>query len=90
MNLALALFDVAPSAGVIGGVAAIALLLVVAGLGLIVFFALRRTVKMALRLAVVVIMLLIGVAGSVSLWYFASDGRKGPPRRTAPPANGRR
>ncbi|MCC7309570.1 MAG: hypothetical protein IT173_18565 [Acidobacteria bacterium] len=90
MDLALAFFDVAPSAGVIGGMAAIALFLVLAGLGLIVFFALRRTVKMAFRLAIVAIMLFIGVAGSVSLWYFASDGRKGPPRRPAPPANGRR
>jgi apolipoprotein N-acyltransferase len=67
-------FDVAPSGGTIGAVVAVSFLLVFLGVAFVAFKALKKTVKMAFRLAVVGVILLIALAGSVSLWYFSSGG----------------
>jgi apolipoprotein N-acyltransferase len=73
MNSLAILFDVAPSGGVIGAVVGAVFLLVFLGVAFVAFKALKKTVKMAFRMAIVGVILLIAVVGSVSLWYFSSD-----------------
>ena len=67
-------FDIAPSIGVMGGVVAAAFFLVFLGVAFVAYKALRKTAKMAFRLAVVAVILVIAVAGSITLWYFSSGG----------------
>jgi hypothetical protein len=52
---------------------AAAFFLVLAGAAYIAFKALKKTVKMAFRMTVVAVILLIAVVGSISLWYFSTD-----------------
>jgi membrane protein implicated in regulation of membrane protease activity len=82
------LSDIAPSGGsLIAGAAAAAIFLLLVGIAAVTFFALRKTLKIAFRLAIVAVILVIALAGSISLWYFSS-GSASPKPRT--PANGRR
>ncbi len=37
------------------------------------FFVLKRAIKMAIRAAIVALILLIAVVGSASLWWFSTD-----------------
>lgn len=37
------------------------------------FFVLKRALKMAFRAAIIALILLIAVVGSVSLWWFGTD-----------------
>ncbi len=67
------LLDIAPSGGMVGATVAGAFFLVLAGAAYIAFKALKKTAKMAIRLIVVVMILVIAVAGSLSLWWFSSD-----------------
>lgn len=67
-------FDIAPSANTIGAIVAVSFLLVFLGVAFVAFKALKKTVKMAFRVAVVGVILVIAIAGSVSLWYFSSGG----------------
>lgn len=69
------LLDLAPSGGMIGAIVAVAFFLVLAGTAYIAFKALKKTAKMAIRLLVVVMILIIAVAGSMSLWWFSSDAK---------------
>lgn len=39
----------------------------------VTFFVLKRAIKMAIRAAIVVLILLIAIVGSVSLWWFSAD-----------------
>ena len=50
----------------------------------VAFKALKKTVKFALRIAIVITILVIAVAGSLSLWYFSEGGvpRAKPPARS--------
>ncbi len=82
-----ALFDMAPVGGIAAGAAAVALFLVLAGLAVILFLLLRRTLRLAFRLIIVGVILLIAVVGSGSLLYFASASFDRPPRRPGPPVN---
>ena len=69
------LFDLAPSptsAGMLGIGAAAALLLAAAAAAFIVFRVLKKSVKMAFRVAIVAVILVIAVAGSVALWAIES------------------
>ena len=69
------LFDIAPSptsAGVVGIGAATVLLLGAAAAAFIVFRLLKKSVKMAFRVAIVAVILVIAVAGSVALWAIES------------------
>ncbi len=68
------LLDVAPSGGTIAAVVAAAFLLLFIGVAFVAFKALKRTVTMAIRMAVVGAILLIAVVGSISLWYFSGSG----------------
>ncbi len=74
MSIFTLFFDVAPSGGTIGAVVAVSFLLVFLGVAFVAFKALKKTVKMAFRMAVVGVILLIAIAGSISLWYFSSGG----------------
>jgi hypothetical protein len=80
------LLDIAPSGGVIGVVIAVAFFLVLAGAAYVAFKALTKTVKMAVRMVIVVIILAVAVVGSVSLWYFGSDASP----KLKPPADRRK
>jgi len=82
-------FDIAPSGGtLLAGAAAVAIFFLLIGVAAVAFFALRKTLKIAFRLAIVAVILVIALAGSISLWYFSSGS--GSPQRPRPPANGRR
>jgi hypothetical protein len=48
----------------------------------ITFFVLKRAVKMAIRAAIVALILLIAVVGGVSLWWFGADKTTGKPPAT--------
>ncbi len=78
--------EFAPSGGLIGIVVAAAFFLVLAGTAYIAFKALKTSVKWAVRIAVVIVILVVAVVGSISLWYFSSDG----PPKLKPPSNSRR
>ncbi len=56
-------------------VAAVAFFLVFAAVAYVAFRLLRKTVKMAFRMAIVVVILVIAVAGSVSFWWLGSSGK---------------
>jgi len=73
-------FDVAPSAGGIAVFAAVAFFFVLASVAFFAFKMLRRSVKMAFRVVVVVIILLIGVAGSLTFWWLGSRAPARPER----------
>lgn len=66
--------DVAPSGGMIGAIVAVSFFLVFLGVAWVAFKALKKTAKMAFRMIVVAVILLIAVVGSISLWYFSSGG----------------
>lgn len=74
MSVLIFLFDIAPSSTVVGVVVAAAFFLVFLGIAFVAFKALKKTVKMAFRVAVVGIILVIAIVGSFSLWYFSSGG----------------
>ncbi len=86
MSFSAFLFDSAPSVGTVGVVVAVSFLLVFLGVAFVAYKALRKTVKMAFRLAVVGVILVIAIAGSVSLWYFSSGGS----RKLKPPVEKQR
>ncbi len=67
------LLQFAPSGGTMALIIAAAFFLVLAGAAYIAFKALKKTVKMAFRMTVVAVILLIAVVGSISLWYFSTD-----------------
>jgi hypothetical protein len=70
------LFDIAPDpispAGLVGLGTAGFFFLVVAAAAFIAFKMLKKSVKMAFRVAIVTIILVIAVAGSVALWAIES------------------
>jgi nitric oxide reductase large subunit len=69
--------------GSIGLIAAVIFLIVFVALAMIVLSFVKRTVKLAFRLAIVGVLLLIGVIGAASLWWFAGSSSGDKPR-TAP------
>ncbi|HEX6124532.1 MAG TPA: hypothetical protein VFZ23_04095 [Pyrinomonadaceae bacterium] len=76
----------APSGEMVGAIAAVAFFLVLAGAAYVAFKALKKTVKMAVRMIIVMVILAVAVVGSLSLWYFSSDGTQ----KLKPPAERRR
>ena len=71
------LFDVrlesANTGNAIAAVAGIAFFLVLAALAAVAFFFIKRTVKMAIRMAIVGVILLIAIVGGISFWMFSSS-----------------
>lgn len=88
MMLALAhAADIVPSGGMVAIITAAAFFLVFVLTAYIAFKALRKTVKMAVRIGVVAVILVIAVVGSLSLWYFSSEGTQ---KLKPPPASRKR
>lgn len=58
----------------IGAIVAVSFFLVFLAVAYVAFKALKKTAKMAFRMIVVGVILLIAVAGSTTLWYFSSGG----------------
>lgn len=76
------LFDIAPVPGGVGIFAAAVFFLIFAAVAFVAFKMLKRTVKMAFRIAVVAVILAVAVAGSVALWAFSGRGSVERPRPT--------
>ena len=72
--------DVAPVGGGVGIFAAVAFFLIFAAVAFIAYKLLKKTVKMAFRMAIVAVILLIAVAGSVSFWWLGSSKPSPRPR----------
>jgi hypothetical protein len=75
--------DAAPVAGGIAAIAGVAFFLVLAAVAFIAFRLLKKTVKMAFRMAIVAIILVIAAAGSISFWWLGSS-KTTRPERPAP------
>jgi hypothetical protein len=71
------------SGGTIGVVAAAAFFIIVAAVAFIAFKMLKRTVKMAFRIGIVLLILGIAVAGSIALWALNSGSSSAPASRPA-------
>ncbi|MEQ1921414.1 MAG: hypothetical protein ABL952_02795 [Pyrinomonadaceae bacterium] len=75
-------FDVAPSGPFIGLFAGVVFVLICIAVAITAFLLLRKTLKMAFRMAIVGVILLIAIVGgiaAVSLGFLSSD-RPRPPR----------
>jgi hypothetical protein len=77
------LIDIAPIDSGPGIIAAVAFFLVFAAVAYVAFRMLKRTVKMAVRMTIVALILLIAALGTIFIWY--GSGSRGRPVR--PPAN---
>ena len=77
MNAYLAL----QTGGQIGLIAATAFFLIAAAVAFIAFKMLKRTLKMAVRIVIVVLILGIAAAGSIALWALSSGGSSTPASR---------
>ena len=64
--------DASPIGGGVGIFAAVVFLLIFLAVAFIAFKMLKRTVKMAFRIAIVVVILAVAVAGSIALWAFST------------------
>ncbi len=78
--------EIAPSGSMIGVIVAAAFFLVLAGAAYIAFKALTKTVKMAVRMMIVGVILIVAVVGSISLWYYSTDATP----KLKPPAERRK
>ena len=77
--------DVAPAgAGAIGVVFAVGFFLMLAGAAFIAYKSLRKTMKWAFRIAIVVGILVVALVGSITLWWYSSTGNT---PRQKPPAS---
>jgi apolipoprotein N-acyltransferase len=80
------LLDAAPIGGGIGLAAGVLFFAVLAAAAYIVFRLLKKTVKLAFRMAIVAVILLIAIVGSISFWWLGSSKPTRPerPRPTQP------
>lgn len=77
------LLEAAPAGSGVALIAAVAFFLIFAAVSYIAFRMLKRTVKLAIRVFIAVIILLIAAAGTVFIWW-GSGSKSRPPR---PPAS---
>lgn len=86
------LFDVAPIPGgtAVGIFLAVVFFLLFAGIAAFAFFMIRKTVKMAIRMVVVGLILLIAFVGSLALWFGIGSSPSRPSRPNRPPVNSTR
>lgn len=75
--------DVSPVAGGVGIFAVVALIFIGIAAAFFAFVMLRKTVKMAIRMIIVAVILLVAIVGSVSFLWFS----KGDSPRPRPPVN---
>ena len=64
-------------------IAAIIFVIFLFAVAAITFFVMKKAVKMAIRAAIVALILLIAVVGGVSLWMFGTDGNSSDNRPAA-------
>lgn len=85
MILTTLLFDLAPLGGGLGAILGIAFFFIFAAVAFVAYKLLKRTVKMAVRMTIVVVILLIALVGSFTFVLLGTGGPKGPtptPART--------
>ena len=83
------LFDLVPVS--IGAtLTVVAFFFVVTAVGIVTIMMLRKTIKMALRMIIVAVILLIAVIGSISLWLFMKPAARPVDRQARPSANSTR
>ena len=63
-------------------IAAIGFVIFLIAVAAITFFVLKRAVKMAIRAAIVALILLIAIVGGISLWMFGSSKTSDKPPTT--------
>ena len=78
----LALLQATPSPSAIGAIIGFVFLVMLVGTAFLAWKALKTTARMGFRLAVVMVIMAIGVAGAVTFWWYASDAK--PKIRVAP------
>jgi hypothetical protein len=78
------LLDVTPVSTGLEIFAGLAFLLIFAGIALVVFKLLKRTVKMAVRMTIAGLILAIAVIGSLYFFFSGPSKAPRPPVRTAP------
>jgi apolipoprotein N-acyltransferase len=61
-----------PSGGIAWGIGAITIFIIAAVAALLAFKLMKKTVKMAFRMTIVLVILLAAVIGSFALWWFGS------------------
>lgn len=83
MMTALLFLDAAPTGGAIGAIFGVGFFLALAGIAFIAYKSLRKTVKWAVRIGIVIAILVIALAGSITLWWYSS-GANPRPRPPAP------
>lgn len=73
--------DAAPSGPILGAFAAVVFVLICIAVAITAFLLLRKTLKMAFRMAIVGVILLIAIVGGIAAIYlgFSSDSPR-PPR----------
>ena len=77
------LIDVMPELGAVGITAVVGFFLVFAAVAYIAFRLLKRTVRMALRMAIVAVILVVALAGSILIyWKGTSSSTTSRPRPT--------
>ena len=74
MSFSAFLFYLAVDISTMGVIVAVSFFLVFLGVAYVAWKALKKTAKMAFRLAVVGVIMAIAIAGSASLWYFSGGG----------------
>jgi hypothetical protein len=72
------LFDVAAGPEPIGLAVGVGFFLVFLAVGYVAFRILRKTMKMAFRLAIVAGILLVAIVGSITIFWLSSGSRPGP------------
>ena len=75
-------FDANLIGGGVGIFLAVAFFLVLAAVAFIAFKLLKKSVKMAVRMVIVVIIMAIAVTGTIGLWYASSRPGPKPPLPT--------
>jgi phosphoglycerol transferase MdoB-like AlkP superfamily enzyme len=71
-NPVLLFFDEPAIGAPLGVLFAVVFFLILAGAAFIAYKMLRKTVKMAFRMTIVAVILLIALAGSITLWWYGS------------------
>lgn len=88
------LFDIAPdpiggSGGALGVFIVVAFFFVALASGIFAFLMLRKTIRIAIRMAIVGAVLLIAIFGSLALWLFLQPKSSRPVKNTPPSKSSR-
>jgi len=84
MTLLLFQTESLPEIGTFAIVAGVGAFLLLAAVAYIVFRLTRKTVKMAVRLAIVAVILLVALVGSIAVYWKSGSGSKQPRPRPSP------